>query len=415
MSIEKYFIGQIFWDPSIAGRTVLTPSDFLSTQEQQIFSSMQSLVDEGSIIDEQTVSKKSGLPLGTILPFKDIKVIPSTWEHYQKQIIDASRIRTIKKTCEQILASELPADRLMDMFVSGTEQARIQQIFKPYPLSQCIDESIKALEERVSSKSLPGLTTGFRRLDTAFGGLQKGRLYYIGARPSQGKSTLLMNIAINSKVPCLIFSAESSRREYADRMIIKQEKINSMNFYNGTLTEKDTAKVVQASNELYQRDYVIIHDEPNISLRRLIQVAHDAYKYYKIKAIFIDYIQLITYGDQTRAKNEQVSEISKRLKQLARELDIPVIAAAQLRRDAEGKQPQLSDFSDSTQIERDADVAIMVYHIQNATVDRSTDKETFLLIQKNRDGRLDYVKMNYQPGYMLFEEARDQALPPKAS
>jgi len=176
MSIEKYFIGQIFWDPSIAGRTVLTPSDFLSTQEQQIFSSMQSLVDEGSIIDEQTVSKKSGLPLGTILPFKDIKVIPSTWEYYQRQIIDASRIRTIKKTCEQILASELPADRLMDMFITGNEQARSLQIFKPYPLSQCIDESIRALEERVSSKSLPGLSTGFKRLDAAFGGLQKGRL-----------------------------------------------------------------------------------------------------------------------------------------------------------------------------------------------------------------------------------------------
>jgi replicative DNA helicase len=415
MNIEKYFIGQIFWDPSIAGRTVLVPSDFLSTQEQQIFSSMQSLLDEGSIIDEQTVSKKSGLPLRTILPYKDIKVIPSTWEFYQRQIIDASRIRTIKKTCELILASELPADSLMDMFISGNEQARNLQIFKPYPLSQCINESITALEERVSSKSLPGLRTGFRRLDAAFGGLQKGRLYYIGARPSQGKSTLLMNIAINCKVPCLIFSAESSRREYADRMIIKQEKINSMNYYNGTLTEKDTTKIIEASNELYKRDYVIIHDEPNISLRRLIQVAHDAFKYHKIKAIFIDYLQLITYGDQTRPKHEQVSEISKRLKQLARELDVPVIAAAQLRRDAEGKQPQLSDFSDSTQIERDADVAIMIYHIQNATAERSTERESFLLIEKNRDGRLDYVKMNYQPGYMLFEEAGDQALPPKAS
>jgi replicative DNA helicase len=118
------------------------------------------------------------------------------------------------------------------------------------------------------------------------------------------------------------------------------------------------------------------------------------------------------FHDQSRPKNEQVSEISKQLKQLARELDVPVICAAQLRRDAEGKKPQLSDFSDSTQLERDADVAIMIYHIDKKEGDDS-NRETFLLIEKNRDGRLGYIRMDYQPEYMLFREARDQQIPKK--
>ena len=96
--------------------------------------------------------------------------------------------------------------------------------------------------------------------------------------------------------------------------------------------------------------------------------------------------------------------------QLARELDVPVICAAQLRRDAEGKKPQLSDFSDSTQLERDADVAIMIYHIDKKE-GNDNNRETFLLIEKNRDGRLGYIRMNYHPEFMLFEEACNQQIP----
>jgi replicative DNA helicase len=412
MQEERYFIGQILWDPTIINKTIVTPSDFKGEQERAIYEAMLALSRDNSVVDENLTAKKSGVPLARIIELKGSNVISSTWEHYQKVLIDTSRVRAIKKTCERVLESDLPADALVDMFIEETQDARGRMIFRPCTLSTCIEESIAALEARIQSKKIPGLATGYPILDSCIGGLQKTRLYYLGARPSQGKSTLLLNLVANCNVPCIIFSAESSKTEFADRMIIREKKISSSQYYNGTLTDADAKKVMEASSELYDRDYIIIHDEPNITLARLIQIARDAKRYNKVEAVFIDYVQLLTFHDQSRPKNEQVSEISKQLKQLARELDVPVVCAAQLRRDAEGKKPQLSDFSDSTQLERDADVAIMIYHIDNKE-GGDNNRETFLLIEKNRDGRLGYIRMDYQPEYMLFREARDQQIPKK--
>ena len=123
-------------------------------------------------------------------------------------------------------------------------------IFRPSALPSCIEESIAALEARIKSKKIPGLATGYPILDSFIGGLQKTRLYYLGARPSQGKSTLLMNLVANCNVPCIIFSAESSKSEFADRMIIREKRISSSQYYNWTLTEAEAKKVMESSSEL---------------------------------------------------------------------------------------------------------------------------------------------------------------------
>jgi replicative DNA helicase len=404
MNAEQYFIGQIFWNPMILNKVCVDQSDIFGEQERALFSAMLKLSADGSAVDELSVSKLSGIPLKEVLGYKTGNVITSTWEHYQKEIIDTARVRAIKKVSEKICESNLSADALIEMFDSATEKARSRSIFKPIPLPDLIENSIAELEQRAENKKLPGLTTGFRSLDLAFGGLQKTRLYYIGARPSQGKSTLLMNLALNCEASCIIFSAESSGKELSDRMIIRQGKINSRNYYNGTLNKEDTERVIKASSLLFDRKNIIIHDEPNITIGRLASIAHDAKKYNKIEVIFIDYIQLLTYSDGNKPKNEQVSEVSKRLKQLARELDVPVICAAQLRRDSEGKKPQLSDFSDSTQIERDADVAIMIYNIMDHEGNVEVGRETYLCIQKNRDGQLEDVRVEFMPQFMDFQE-----------
>lgn len=405
MNAEQYFIGQIFWNPMILNKVCVAQTDFLGEKERAIFAAMLKLSADGSAVDELSVSKLSELPLKDVLGYKATNVITSTWEHYQKEIIDTARVRVIKKVSESIFSSNLSADALIEMFDSATEQTRSRSIFKPIPLPILIENSIIELELRAESKKLPGLPTGFRSLDLAFGGLQKTRLYYIGARPSQGKSTLLMNLALNCDASCIIFSAESSGKEMADRMIIRQGRVNSRNYYNGTLHAQDAERVVAASSLLFEKKNIIIHDEPNLAIGRLVSIAHDAKRYNKVEVVFIDYVQLLAYSDANRPKNEQVSEVSKRLKQLARELNVPVICAAQLRRDAEGKKPQLSDFSDSTQIERDADVAIMIYNIMDPDGTVEVGRETYLCIQKNRDGQLEDVRVDFLPQFMHFQES----------
>ncbi|MGI6490218.1 MAG: DnaB-like helicase C-terminal domain-containing protein [Sphaerochaeta sp.] len=117
--------------------------------------------------------------------------------------------------------------------------------------------------------------------------------------------------------------------------------------------------------ELTEKNDFIVYDEANVPLNRLIAVCHDAKKYYNVQAIFIDYIQIIRHHNDRLPRHEQAAEVSKALKQLARDLDLPVVCASQLRRDAEGKKPQLADMSDSTQLERDADIVMAIYNIPN--------------------------------------------------
>ena len=127
----------------------------------------------------------------------------------------------------------------------------------------------------------------------------------------------------------------------------------------------------RASEELYERKYVKIYDESNITVGRLQSICHEAKKYHNIQAIFVDYAQIIKHPNNRLPRHEQMAEISKVLKQIARDLKVPVIVASQLRRDAEGKKPQLSDFSDSTQLERDADVAMAIYNLPNSLTEQN--------------------------------------------
>ena len=308
---------------------------------------------------------------------------------------------------EKMLSTDLDADSMIDLFSEATKAVRSKATYKIESLSDCVMETISDIERRATQKGLDGLSTGFRKLDSMIGGLQKGRLYYIAARPSQGKSTLLMNMAVNQKVPTIFVSAESNKKELTKRMISYKGNIINSHINNGTLTEDETGKLSSVSSELFDKRYFKIYDESNLSLGRLINICHEAKKYHNVEAIFVDYIQIINHPNNRLAKHEQVADISKTLKQIARDLNIPVICASQLRRDAEGKKPQLSDFSDSTQLERDADVGIAIYNIPDKDGNLNIGKNTYICILKNRDGGLGDIKVDGQMEYYRFQEALD--------
>lgn len=403
MNYERYLIGQIFWKPSLINLVSLAPEDFQGENERIIFEAMT----DSEVIDEMAISKRTGLPIKTILEFKPENIVTGTWEYYQKQIINETRKKKIRYVAEKILSTDLDADDMIDMFAEATLTVRNSTTFKIESLPDCIMEAVEDIEKRSKSKGIEGLSTGMRKLDGMTGGFQKGKLYYIAARPSQGKSTLLMNFACNIKVPFIFVSTESDKGELSKRMISYIGRINNSHVKNGTLTSEEMNNVVRASEELYERRYVKIYDESNITIGRLQSICHEAKKYHDIQAIFVDYAQIIKHPNNRLPRHEQMAEISKILKQIARDLKVPVIVASQLRRDAEGKKPQLSDFSDSTQLERDADVAMAIYNIPDKEGNIEVGKNSFLCILKNRDGALGDIRIEGQMEYYSFQEALD--------
>lgn len=403
MNYERYLIGQIFWKPSLINKLAITPDDFQGDEERLIYQAMT----DSEVIDELTISKRTGLSLMKVLEYKQENIVTSTWEHYQKIIINESRKKKIRKVAESILSTDLDADDMIDMFSEATQSVRRNTAIKIESLPDCIKEAIDDIERRSKSTGLDGLSTGFNKLDSMTGGLQNGRLYYIAARPSQGKSTLLMNIASNMDVPMIFISAESSKKELAKRIISYKAHVINTHVNNGTLTEQEAQSIVNTGGEFYKKRYFKVYDLANLPLGRLVGVCHEAKKYHDIKAIFIDYVQIVRHPNDRIPKHEQAAEVSKALKQLARDLDIPVIAASQLRRDAEGKKPLLSDFSDSTQLERDADVAMAIYNIPDDEGTVEVGKNSYLCILKNRDGALGDIRIQGDMQYYEFKESNN--------
>jgi replicative DNA helicase len=336
----RYFIGQIFWNPEIIAKTSIDVDDFPLGEEREIFSAMKDINYVGEVINEMSVSKKTGISLSKIIEYKSTDILASQWRYYEKQIIEQSRQAKIRRAAEKILEGKLPADDMIALFSDSISSAKVRATNEVKTLAQCIDKSINEFEERKNRNDIPGIHTGFKKLDDIFGGFQKRRLYYVGARPSQGKSTLLMNFAMDCNKPCAFFTAESAEVEISNRMLIRKGRLDSKQFMNGVITEKDYNSLFEASQKLYDKKMHVYY-EGGMPVYKLVSLAYEFKRLYNLEAIFIDYIQLLDPTDKKLQRNEQVAEISRRLKQLAVALDLPVICAAQLRRDAEGNKPRL--------------------------------------------------------------------------
>jgi len=397
--MTKHFLSQIFWRPEIIAETRVVPDDFELDRERQLFMAMMSVHRSGGYIDEVSVSKVMDVPVHSLFEYKDPNIISGNWRYFENNILESSRQRRIKMVAEQILHSPLPSEELIVMFSKEAEASRDRAIFAPTSFQDCLLESVAELKKRMNGEGDNGITTGLMKLDKYIGGFQNRRLYYVGARPSGGKSALLLNFIMNGRTNCLVFSAESSKRELVSRAIIREGNLDSDCFMSRTMREVDIERVDDTASILFEKD-LIIYDEPNISISKLISISYEMKRKHNIKAIYIDYIQILGHmPSKNDAYHLQVADTSKRLKQLARELDVPIICAAQLRRDAEGAKPKLSDFSDSTQIERDADVAIFIYN-----KGEEIGQETYLCIEKNRDGRTGDIPVLFEPSHFLFKD-----------
>jgi replicative DNA helicase len=278
------------------------------------------------------------------------------------------------------------------------------------PLESILTESFDRLEELHRNKgSLRGVRTGYRDLDNMTAGLQRSDLIILAARPAMGKTTLVTNLAYNvatiAKQPVLFFSLEMSKEQLVDRMLSDASGVDSWNIRTGNLSDDDFSKLSDAMGEMAEAP-IFIDDTPGVSVLEMRTKARRAAHEQPLGLIIIDYLQLMQgSGRDNGNRVQEVSEISRGLKLLARELNVPVIALSQLSRSVESRSPQipmLSDLRESGSIEQDADIVMFIYREEYYNPETDRKQITDLIIAKHRNGPTGKIELFFHPERLRF-------------
>lgn len=275
-------------------------------------------------------------------------------------------------------------------------------------LESVSSETYELIEDRRKNHgNITGIGTGFKRFDQTTAGFHKSEMIVLGARPGIGKTSFALALAktmsIDRRIPVGFFTLEMPSTLLVERLISAQLPINLQKLRTGYLSPEEFGRVQEAVSQKLGDAPLYIEDTPNISLLELRAQARRMVKNEKVELIIIDYIGLISLSNKNLPRHEQVSQISRSLKALARELDIPIIVLSQVGRQTEGVEPGMADLRESGALEQDADMVVFLHRDRNAgSGQASAIEETSLIIAKNRNGPTANVKIGFQPAYATF-------------
>ncbi|OGY07793.1 MAG: replicative DNA helicase [Candidatus Blackburnbacteria bacterium RIFCSPHIGHO2_01_FULL_43_15b] len=397
----------------------LEPSHFYDDRHSLIYEAMVDLYEARAPIDVLTVS--DGLKRmkvldkigGTAYLADLVNKVPTAAhvEHYAKIVRDAATKRALMEAAAKLVEysfdDSLAADDLLDkaeQSVFSLSQAHLPNVFTP--VRSALAESFDRLDElHKQSGGLRGVPSGFNSLDDALAGFQKSNLLILAARPGVGKTALALNmaqyVATQSRRTVGVFSLEMSKEELVDRLMVSQADIDAWRLKTGKLSEADFTKLSDAMGELGDAP-LYIDDTPGATMLEMRTKARRLQVEHGLDLIIVDYLQLVR-GRNLENRVQEVSEISQGLKNLARELKVPVIALSQLSRAVEQRgnnRPQLSDLRESGAIEQDADVVMFL-----SREDPGNDNENFVLdIAKHRNGPLRQIKLFFKGDRIKFFE-----------
>ena len=418
MNAERALLSQILQDNQIYYDTQPKSWWFTDPMSRRIFTAIEEALEQGSA-DVVSVGMQGNASevseLGDYAPTtKNAKFYAeqckSTGQTYELSKLSGIITDSVKRDKPDATIS-LIDDVIERVFLEGTE-------YKIQKISDRLPQFVDAVEERYKRKGeIPGLQCGLYNLDTLLAGFQKERLYIIGARPSQGKSALMLNmashIAIHETVG--VFSLESSIDEVLMREVSLLTGLNSQSLASGSLSANDFGRIVSAGDKI-TTGKMYVYDKPNLQLSELVGQCRRMVRKIGAKILFVDYMQLIqVYGMQT--DRERVAKASVRLKDLSRELKVPIVVLAQLRRDSDGRRPSLGDFQHTSQIEQDADVAMLIHHavydesgtqLHKAKPEGHETTRIRLHVDKNRDGATSSIELNFEPEFLRFTEKVDR-------
>ncbi len=422
---EMSLLGAILIDQDVIVNVAdkVTADDFYDKRHATIFRAIIELYSRHSPIDMLTLStslKNSGDldAIGGPKYLGDLtNIVPSSAhaEEYAKLIATAAvRRRLISAGAKITKLGFDQAEEVQSVLTKAEADlfavSQASQKTDLVALDSVLAESFDRMAQLHRNKnSLRGITTGFKDLDRITAGLQKSDLIILAARPAMGKSTFAQNLAYNAasreKKAVLIFNLEMSNDQTVDRMVAEASGVNSWNIRTGKLTEEDFAKISEAMGEMAEAP-IFFSDKPGLSILEMRTMAQRQAHKTPLGLIIVDYLQLMSgsknYGDN---RVQEVSEISRGLKLIARELDVPVIALSQLSRSVEARpdrRPMLSDLRESGSIEQDADIVMFLYREDYYNPDTERKHITDLIIAKHRNGPTGNIELYFHPDRLKF-------------
>ena len=426
---ERVILGAILLDNALIAQAVehLKPEDFYSPLNRRVFASMIALFEKQRQIDPVLIGeelKKEGSleSIGGITTITNLTFgLPhfSNVEEYIKVVRDKSVVRNLIRTCNKITGDALAEEDDAEIILDNAEreifkiaEARTQQSFSR--IAPVADRVLARVKEHAAggASGITGLSTGFTELDDLTSGLQRTDLVIIAGRPSMGKTalclTLAQNAALRSNAVVAVFSLEMSKEQLVTRMLSSEAHINAHRFRTGHLMTNEWERLAGAIGTLSEAK-VFIDDTPGISALEIRAKCRRLKAEQKqLDLILVDYLQLMGSGAGRRIENRQqeVSQISRELKALAKELDVPVLALSQLSRAPEARNPPkplMSDLRESGSIEQDADVVGFIYREDYYKETDENKGLAELIIAKQRNGPTGTIKLAFLKEFTRFE------------
>ena len=401
---------------------VLKPEDFYREDNKEIFAAMMDIYSIGKEIDIITASEQLRLR-GTLERVGGtqnlatlIDNVPTTTniENYVKIVKEKSTARELIKAVDEVKSSAFEQTEEIDAVLEKAEKVIFDVVqnkdTKGYSgMKEILVNTFDSIEKMYQNKEkISGISSGFYDLDEMTSGLNNSELLIVAARPAMGKSAFVLNIAtyvaMHEKVPVLIFNLEMSKEQLVKRILSSESMIDAKKINNGELESEDWLKLGDASGRLSDVP-IYIDDTPGLSSAELRARSRKAKLEKKIGLIIIDYMQLMESKTPSASRQQEVSEISRSLKLLAKELNVPVIALSQLSRATEGRadhRPMLSDLRESGSIEQDADIVMFIH--REDYYDKDTEKKNIaeIIIAKNRSGETGTVELAWMGQYTKF-------------
>ncbi len=422
---EQAVLGAMLTDKDsvISAVEILRPEDFYREDNKEIYAAMLELYGLGQQIDMITLSNQLKLR-GTLEKVGDFQYIStlidnvpttSNVENYVKIVEEKSLLRQLIKTANDILKMGYSQQEDVDTIIEMTEKKVFDVLqtrnTKGYSsMKEVLIDVFDTIEKMVQNKGkVSGIPSGFIDLDQKISGLNPSALIIVAARPAMGKSAFVLNIANyvaqHDKVPVMIFSLEMSKEEIGNRILASEAQVDSMKIKNGNdISSEEWLKLGQASGRLSNMP-LYIDDTPGLTAAELRAKCRTAKFEKNIGLVIIAYLQLMEGKSQTASRQQEISDISRSLKILAKELEIPVIALSQLSRATESRtdhRPMLSDLRESGAIEQDADIVMFIH--REDYYDEETEKKNIaeIIISKNRSGSTGTVELAWLGQYTKF-------------
>ena len=427
---EKSVLGSMLIDGDaiMTASEILTPDDFYQKQYGVVFGAMTELYNRGTKVDLVTLQnelrKKNSAPeiadmefvrdlLGAVATSANIK-------YYSKIVKEKSTLRSLIREAQSVenLAYEdsQPVEDILDESEKNMFRIFEQRNTSEFvPIRQVVVDTLNTIEKASrTTGNVTGISTGFADLDYKTSGLQKSDLILVAARPSMGKTAFVLNMAeymaFRKNKHVAIFSLEMSKGQLMNRLLAMEARVDSQNIRNGNLSDEEWARLVDAASVIGGSN-LIIDDTPGLPVRELRTKCRKYKLEHGLDIVMIDYLQLMS-GSGSRgsdSRQQEISEISRSLKALARELDVPVVALSQLSRAVEQRtgdhRPILSDLRESGAIEQDADVVMFLYRDDDYHKDSEMKGICEVIIAKQRNGPIGTVNLVWLPDYTKFMSA----------